>query len=490
MKQYIDMLNNILISKYHVTKPTRTGIDTLSLTGQQFVHDMRNGFPLITTKKVSLKNVAVELEFFIKGLSDKRWLQERGCHIWDEWANLNSLPNDNIKSKYSYMEKSNDLGPIYGFEWRNFNGWYKPNPQIITDFDTEYIKYIDMSTNNSGIVGKLYKSNRFDEFCVIKEYYIGKTLRFDIKFLSNGYVLTNVTKQNILSGQCRNHYYPNICGVGCIGDKNIIGTYLYKKLRSVWESMLSRCYDTSDSCYYLYGKRGVYVSNRWLILSNFLIDCQTLINWELKVNDWSQYSLDKDYFGEGYYSKDTCMWLSRENQVLNSRMVNKNFNAHLYKYGTDQLKNIIELAKKDIFDRRLIVSAWNPLQLNQMALPPCHYSWQILSDGKVLDLIFNIRSWDFFLGGPYNIASYGLLLLILAKELNLTPRLLIGNGGDVHIYTNHIQQVSTQLMRTPYPLPTVTIPDENWKGALEWTYKDFELTNYTSHPALKADIAI
>jgi len=141
-------------------------------------------------------------------------------------------------------------------------------------------------------------------------------------------------------------------------------------------------------------------------------------------------------------------------------------------------------------DRRLVVSAWNTEHLEIQALPPCHYAWQILSDGKYLDLIWIIRSWDFFLGGPYNIASYGILLLLLAKELNLIPRRLIGQGGDVHLYSNHMEQVREQLSRIPYDLPTVIIPDEGWNGVLEWKYTDIKLNNYKSHPKIEAPIAI
>jgi len=318
MKAYLEILNKILISPYSVNKPTRTGVDTISLSGVQFEHDMRQGFPLLTTKKMGIKSISAELEFFIKGLSDKKWLQERKCTIWNEWANPKKV-NERVsawKSKNSsehaplytdkqltdvileVQKKENKLGRIYGVQWR------------------------DWKTSN--------------------------LLKFD--------------------------GYP-------------------------------------DSPY------------------------------------------------RGYES-------------------------------FDQLKDVIERAKKNPLDRRLLVSAWRPDELDEMALPPCHYAWQILSDGKYLDLIWVIRSWDFFLGGPYNIASYGILLLLLAKELNLIPRRLIGQGGDVHLYTNHFEQVHLQLSREPYELPNVIIPDEGWNGILEWKYTDIILENYKFHPKIIAPIAI
>lgn len=321
MKAYLDILKQITESPYSVHKPTRTGVDTISLSGVQFEHDMRDGFPLLTTKKMGIKSISAELEFFIKGLSDKKWLQDRGCTIWDEWANP-------VKVESS----------IRAFELKEDE--YKNTPRD----------------------GRLFGN-------------------------------TNMTK-----------------------DK-------FRKVLQKAENDLGRIYG---------------------------------VQWR----DWK--------------TSDTKVFLNGEDVTKT----------------VDQLKDVIERAKKNPLDRRLLVTAWRPDELDEMALPPCHYSWQILSDGKVLDLIFNIRSWDFFLGGPYNIASYGILLLLLAKELNLVPRLLFGNGGDVHLYENHLEHAKEQLSRTPHDLPIVRIPDENWTGILEWEYTDIKLDNYEYHPAIKAEIAI
>lgn len=315
MKAYLEILEKITTSPYSVHKPTRTGVDTISLSGVQFEHDMREGFPLLTTKKMGIKSISAELEFFIKGLSDKRWLQERGCTIWDEWA----------------------------------------NPEKINKKLVDYI--------NRKPAGNLPSSVELD-----------------------------ATKKG------------------------------YQKL----EPDLGRIYGVQ----------------------------------------WRDWKTNKTYTPEG--------WMDDEYDYVR----------------LDQLQNVIDRAKKDPLDRRLIVSAWRPDEIDQMALPPCHYAWQILSDGKYLDLIWVIRSWDFFLGGPYNIASYGILLLLLAKELNLIPRRLIGQGGDVHLYVNHMEQVKEQLSRVPYDLPTVIIPDEGWNGILEWKYTDIILENYKFHPKIIAPIAI
>ncbi len=316
MKAYLDILENI-INNCHDFRNNRTGMPDIGLSyGATFTHDMSTGFPLLTTKKMGLKNIATELEFFIRGITDKKWLQDRNCHIWDEWCNpikleqkYNLITNNKNLSEsekenilINIMDKERDLGPIYGFQWRHFGGKYKWNTKKI-------------DTNPEA--------------------------NFDPK-------------------------YP----------------------------------------------------------------------------------------------------------------------------GIDQLKTAIKKIKTTPNDRRIIVSAWNPTAMPQMALPPCHMMHQlIVRDGK-LSLIWTQRSCDMFLGIPYNIASYALLLLLYAKETGLKPGILKGELHDVHIYKNHIPQVKEQLSRTPYKLPTVEIPDDNWKGMLNWSAKDgFILKDYMCHERLRGDVA-
>lgn len=318
MREYLDVLHSILSSPFRLPKATRTGIDTISLTGVQFVHDMGDGFPLLTTKKMPMKVITAELEFFIKGLSDKRWLQERGCHIWDEWGNPKKVK---IKlEKYQEEEKVFSYPPSTGLQ---------------------------MTLNKTHELQK-------------EETDLGR----------------------IYGVQWRNWKQSKL--------REVPGTY------DVWdfESM-------------------------------------------------------------------------------------------------DQLKNVIESAKKDPLDRRLLVSAWRPDEFDEMALPPCHDSFQILSDGTYLDLIWRQRSVDAFLGLPFNIASYGLLLTLLGMELYLIPRRLVGHLGDVHIYENHMEQVKIQLDRQPQELPQLVIPAYNKPfDIFKWDYDDFKLNNYNPQPSIKAEVAV
>lgn len=316
MKAYLDILDYCL--KNGTLSDNRTGIKTIRVPwGATFEHNMEEGFPLITTKKMGLKNISTELEFFIKGYTDKKWLQDRKCHIWDEWSsNAAWMPiYENKKKELNHQgeeitpEKDKqlrdeaamaerDLGPIYGWQWRHFGGEYRWNP-----------------------------------------------------------------------------------------------------------------YEVS----------------------------------------------------------------------MNYRMNNS---------GVDQMAEVIKTATKNPTDRRLIVSAWNPVDKPKMALPPCHIMHHILIHNGKLHLIWTQRSCDMFLGIPYNIASYAMLLLLYAKELGYKPGMLRGELHDVHIYENHIDQVKEQLSRKPYPLPTVEIPDENWHGMLNWSAKDgFKLKDYMYHEAIKGQVA-
>jgi thymidylate synthase len=209
----------------------------------------------------------------------------------------------------------------------------------------------------------------------------------------------------------------------------------------------------------------------------------------------------------------------------------------------DQILEVVHSLKTNPDSRRLMVSAWNVAELNQMVLPPCHYGFQLYTrelsieerldlaskkyevfdpfdfhvgdhneidelypvPKRALSLMWNQRSVDTFLGLPFNIASYGLLLEIIAKEVGMIPDELIGNLGDVHLYSNHIEQAKEQISRTPYELPTIEITERNWyqhqlvKERLgPKTFKDiilsyrpdcFELKDYVSHPKIKAPLS-
>ena len=179
--------------------------------------------------------------------------------------------------------------------------------------------------------------------------------------------------------------------------------------------------------------------------------------------------------------------------------------------GIDQIQNLINELKSNPDSRRLMVSAWNVDELNQMVLPPCHYGFQlytrkttreekIVNPGKyrAISLMWNQRSVDTALGLPFNISSYALLLIMIAKQVNMVPDELIGNLGDTHLYLNHITQAKEQVKREPYSLPKLKIsrtlfefgkPNPNKLDLDYYSIHNFELLNYQSHPAIKAPLS-
>ena len=161
----------------------------------------------------------------------------------------------------------------------------------------------------------------------------------------------------------------------------------------------------------------------------------------------------------------------------------------VYTKEIDQIQNLIDELKTNPDSRRLMVNAWNVGKLHEMVLPPCHYGFQVYTyekEGKRhISLMWNQRSVDTFLGLPFNIASYGLLLEIIANEVNMVPDQLIGNLGDVHLYNNHIEQAQEQIDREPYELPQLKVLSSN---ILEGDF-EVEINNYTFHPTIKAPLS-
>jgi thymidylate synthase len=294
-KQYQGILRKLVL--YGKEKGDRTGTGTLSYFGDQIRHNMADGFPLLTTKKMAVKTMMTELKWFLKGDTNIKYLVDNNCHIWDGDA-YKAYPHKDelnqkdfiqqIKTDDAFAKQWGELGPIYGKQWRD---WH---------------------------------SQKF-----------------------------NVAK------------------------------------------------------------------------------------------------------GEGYLLQ------------------------------IDQIAKLIVDLKKNPDSRRLMVSAWNVGEIEEVVLPPCHYGFQCyVSEGK-LSLMWNQRSCDTFLGIPFNIASYATLLLLLCKETGLEAGELIGNLGDVHLYKNHVQQAKEQIVREPFPLPTIELSNVDILNG-EW---DYEIKGYEYHPTIKAPLS-
>lgn len=314
MKAYLDLLKHVL--ENGESHDDRTGVGTLScFDGYTFRHDMSQGFPLLTTKKLPFRWIAEELFWFLRGSTNEHELRAVGVDIWREWATLEQCAK--------FGRDQGDLGPIYGYLWRNFGGDYKR--RFESDFQGTTIEQIEA-------------------------------------------------------------------------------------------------------------------------------------------------------FKAGY--RTPCRGIDQIALLLK---------------GIEELPN----------SRRHIVSGWDPRECDNVALPPCHTLWQIkIHPEKYMSLHLYARSIDSFLGLPFNIASYGLLLSLLAAVTGYKPRNLIISFGDLHVYKNHIEQVKIQLDREPRPLPLFGLKDlgfirgkypadvSSLDRLLSVKYEHLELIGYEPHPKISAEVAI
>lgn len=191
---------------------------------------------------------------------------------------------------------------------------------------------------------------------------------------------------------------------------------------------------------------------------------------ENKVTIWDEWADDNGDLGP-VYGKQWRSWESADGRSI------------------DQITQVIEQIKKNPDSRRMMVVAFNPSDVDKMALPPCHAFFQFyVADGKLSCQLYQ-RSADIFLGVPFNIASYALLVHMVAQVCNLQPGEFIHTFGDAHIYTNHMEQVKLLLTRTPKPLPILKL-NPNVKNIFDFKYEDIEIVGYDPHPAIKAEVSV
>lgn len=501
MKEYLTALRDVLENGNE--RDDRTGTGTISKFGVQMRFDLSQGFPLVTTKKVFLKGVIRELLFFIKGDCTIDYLLRNNIHIWDK------------DCKKWDEDESNYIGKSYGVQWRRWGC----SKLISTPDSTPFHIHLNDIVDDKG---EVRHSKRYGDFKIIGHN--------TVQFLKTGYI-GKYRKDHIESGGIKDPYYPSIRGFCCIG--NIDMDDVKREYYAIWKAIVDRCYNKDNEHYSYYGQRGIRLCNRWKCFEFFYEDIQKLDNYALKEAAPSEYQLDKDIKGNGFiYSMRNCIWARVEDNAKKSKekciytvsdgedvVSFKNASDFMRRYnvknqwnfcsmlrgerlkcegwalgevkdclknGIDQLRNVIDEIKANPTSRRLIVSAWNVSELDEMALPPCHVLFQLyVNDGKLSCQMYQ-RSGDMFLGVPFNIASYALLTMMIAQECGLGLGEFIHCIGDAHIYKNHIEQVKEQLSREPRPLPRMIL-NPAITNVDDFDYEDFTLEGYDPWPAIKGE---
>lgn len=364
MKQYHEMLRHILDNGELISNG-RTKEGYISTFGYQNRYNLREGFPMVTTKKVSFRLIATELLWFLSGSSNVKDLQAQNNHIWDEWATKEQCAK--------FGREEGNLGPIYGPLWRKWKAihstWVKKEiSEHITDPEL-ILQFLD----------ELEIPHR-------------------------------------------------ICSVGEAQDFDIEKAYELKSNGSITKD--SKLLDTSP-----YDQNSLAKLGR---LSEQYVQVQKMSLIEI-----------------------------------------------------DQIARVIERIKTNPSCRRLIVSGWNPATADKVSLPPCHtlFQMKVSHGGTRLNCQLYQRSADAFLGVPFNIASYALLTHMIAQVTGLEVGEFVHTFGDLHIYEPHLSVVREQLTREPLPLPKLWL-NSTIKSIDDFKIDDIKLEGYTSHSALKADVAV
>lgn len=334
MKQYHELCRTIL--NRGIVSEDRTGTGTISHFGYQNEYDLKQGFPLMTTKDMTANfpRIVHELKWFLSGDTHLRYLKQNNVNIWDADAYRvyrtkgGTLSEKDfkkaLKEDEDFLNEHGDLGYIYGKQWTSWGTLYKvgyvPARLVEREPSLKYPLFPRQplpTFDETNLVGGVYSSSNYGDFVVLSFDERGKRGRalYSVQFLHTGYVISNVRADVIQKGNLRDPYYPTVEGVGFRGDYEV-KTSLDKNLLKVWSHMLSRCYNEYCSEYMYYGAKGVFVCNRWLNFSNFREDVCLLPNWVHKVKNLSLYQLDKDYYNSNCYSPSTCVWLTKGENIL------------------------------------------------------------------------------------------------------------------------------------------------------------------------------
>lgn len=523
--EYNSLLQDIYL--HGVDSDDRTGVGTRSIFGGRMEFDISDYFPLLTGKKINWSAVVSEfLWMAMEGSTDVKWLRDRGHSFWNPW-----------------QFEDGTIGKGYGYQYRHLEVIKSPsqeryeNAEWSPPFDTTIT--LDHTNNKYGHVGKTFESANSGEYVVVREVPPngnpggGKPTEFELQFVKTGYRTVARNQTHLLNGEIKDPWFPRVAKVGWLGEPDNVDQALHK----LWSNMLDRCYNPDSEAYTWYGAKGVRVCDRWLCFQHFQNDVRKLEGYSLRLEYPDEYTLDKDTLSGTLYSPRTCLWASKQTQsrnreavvpyvathddgrrvervgiagiafatgvqATNLQKVVKGERSHAGGWNVkemdigglsvlivDQFKTLIADLKHNPNSRRHLINLWNPGDLCEMALPPCHMMTQWYTRNGKLDCQMYQRSADMFVGVPWNIAFYSLMNHVVAHLTGLKPGRFIWVGGDCHIYKNHFEQVDLQLRRELRPSPALRLvnPPNGLEG---WSPDNFVIEGYNPHPPIKAPVAV
>lgn len=518
-KQYQDLLRNIIDNGVEKESGRENMPNTIGISHATIKMDLQEGFPLLTTKKMYYKGIIHELLWFLRGETNIKYLVDNKVNIWNgdayRWYKerlwllpgienvtieefINRVKSEQTEEKFHY--KYGDLGPVYGHNWRNYNG-------DIDFFHVGKKPQIDVSNHktygfgNKGVTKGVKKHFLFQTWINM----IGRCYNYDDTsfskyggrgvYVSDDWLIFDKFKEDVkeIFNYDKKEKNPN----GYQLDKDYLGGKYYSKETCVWMKSNENSELTNKHIIYTIsnGKQTITTDN---------------IEGTAKELNITPPNLNRVCNG----IRKTVNGWSLVNKIDNTK-------------GIDQIKEVIEGLQQNPYSRYQIIDGWNPSQRKNSALPPCHLLYQFIvrplsiverkrlflikhkeslgnasvqfgvddmdSEGIpkfYLDLNMYQRSCDFMLGNPFNLASMSLLLSIIAKTCHMIPGIATWIGGDVHIYKDHIPMAKEQLTREPYDLCNLKIKKElnSLEDILSLTIDDFEIINYMSHPAIKCEL--
>lgn len=506
----------------------RTGVQTLSTLGIQKRYDLRKGFPIVQAKQTFWKKAVAEMLWFLSSECDNiAGLEAMGArNIWEPWA-----------------DKDGSLNRIYGVQWVDWQSVkkvVKVPPKKIEKKQPSCDRVFNLEdvVDNDELCGKKLESKNFGSFVVLSDVGRDDNGRqlFDVQFEATGFVARRIRRDVVLDGRVKDPYFPNVCGVGCFGEpkeKAVVDKDLRQNLYKTWSHMIERCYNDNCKEFVYYGEKGIHVCERWLCFADFLDDCSKLPNWYRKRKSPKQFQLDKDYYSSNCYHPETTVWLNKSDQMvyrdarpfvakrdgyeelfISKAKVKRDLQApkvcnvlngkaktsggysfeyiddnspHRYALPINQLQNALNSVKAHSDSRRIIVSAWRPDELDEMALPPCHVLFQFTVRNGGLYLHLYQRSCDLPIGGPFNVAQYSALLMMFAQLSGLEAREFIHSIHDAHIYVDQVPAVERWIENAKdleigahiiHETPQLKIQERGQTEIEHFTLDDFSMESY------------